>query len=190
MRQGKTGAAMVFVLLATAGCGSAGSGSHALTSKQLASYVIRAPDGYMTDQSPSASGQMTEAIFREIAGTPSAKGFAAGFRQTYLNENTGEGIVITLIEFKSDLEAAHYLKATEYKTLSSADARYEPFPLVAGAVEADGTKAYGGEYSNAVVLSTGKFYMQLLYANSSAGQKPIEFREWVQAQWQLLARVK
>jgi hypothetical protein len=188
MWRGIISAAVLGFLLVVSGCGSSRT-NHDLTSKQLASHIISAPSGYVIDPTTGANGQISSKVYDHYGGSSSG-GFVAGFKQDYVDEDTAEGIAITVLEFASAPDAAAYFKATAYKTLSLADATYQPFSYIAGAVEADGTKAYGGEYSNAVVLTTGKFYLQLLYANADPRQKPIEFRLWVEAQWQLLGKLE
>ena len=86
--------------------------------------------------------------------------------------------MVTVLEFSSPKGASNYLKETGSKTLSYAAATYKPFVQVPGAIEADGTKDYAGDYSHGVVAATKDFYFQLVYANALPSPVPIEFYTW------------
>jgi hypothetical protein len=70
--------------------------------------------------------------------------------------------------------------------LSFESSTYKPFTQVPGAVEADGTKAYAGEYSHGVVAVSDHYYFQLVYATTQPAQVPFEFYNWVKTQYVLL----
>jgi hypothetical protein len=135
-----------------------------------------------------ASGAITPAVFSQFGGSESAAktGFVAGFKQNYIDDATQEGVVVTVLEFKSAGAAQSYLKRTEYQTLSYAGATYKPFTQVPGAVEADGTRQYSGEYAHCVVAATNQYYYQVVYAATQPSGVPIEFYTWAKTQWALL----
>ena len=123
----------LLVALAAAGCSS----SHALattpavlTARQLTTRILPAPNGYEIDPTPHASGAITRALFDQFGGvrSPSKFGFVAGFKQNYLNPGTGEGLIVTVIEFKSSRDASDYFAQTRPNTLSYAGATLEAFP--------------------------------------------------------------
>jgi hypothetical protein len=180
---------MLLTVALAAACSSTHHQAHAnLTAPQLAGRIMPAPDGYKIDPTPHARGAMSPALFSQFGGAGSAAqlGFVAGFRQNYVDYGTQEGIAVTVIEFSSPQKASSYLQQTGTKTLNYAAATYKPFTQVPGAIQADGTKAYGGEYSHAVVAATRNFYYQLLYVNASPSPVPQEFYTWAKSQWALL----
>jgi hypothetical protein len=180
---------MLLTVSLAAGCSSTHPQARAnLTAPQLAARIIPAPGGYKVDPTPHARGAMSPALFSQFGGAGSAAqlGFVAGFKQNYVDYGTQEGIAVTVIEFSSPQDAGAYLQQTVPKTLNYAAATYKPFTQVPDAVQADGTKAYGGEYSHAVVAATRNFYYQLLYVNAAPSPAPQEFYTWAKDQWALL----
>jgi hypothetical protein len=188
MRRRKFGGAMAALLSCLAvvsGCGSDHKLSAQQAGEQLASRVIAAPYGYSVDSTPAATGSISPAVFDQFGGfgTPSKVGFVAGFKQDFVDYSTEEGIDVTVLEFRSAPDAAAYFKATATKTLSFAAATDKPYQSVPGAIEADGTKSYSGEYAHAVVMTNGKWYAQLAYFTAAPAPTPIEFSGWVKTQY-------
>jgi hypothetical protein len=190
MRRKKLGVGILAMLAAAttvAACSSSHQGS-LLRAPQLVDKIIPAPYGYTVDSTPGANGGITPAVFAQYGGGGSATklGFVAGFKANYVNSQTQEGIIVTLLEFSSVKRANAYLKQTATKTLSFASATYKPFGALPGATEADGTKVYGGEYPHAVVDAINNYYFQVDYVTAAPATPPIEFPRWVEAQWALL----
>jgi hypothetical protein len=156
--------------------------------RALAARVIPAPYGYTVDTTPGAIGQITPALFATFggSGSPSTNGFVAGYKGNYVSADTGEGISVTLLQFANESAAISYLNKTANKTLSFAAATYKPYPAIPGATEVDGTKAYAGGYDHGVVMTHGPFYAQLVYVTTAPSATPIEFKEWAEAQYNLL----
>jgi hypothetical protein len=184
----KLGVSLMVSLIGTATVAGCGGSSRPLTSAQLASKVIDAPNGFSVDPTKGASGQIDAQLFSQFGGASAAAtiGFVAGFKQNYIDSGTLEGVSVTLLEFKNAADASKYLKATDNQTLSFADATYRPFQSLPGAVEASGTKTYNGNYVHGVVDATGKYYFQFVYEDATSAQVPLEFGDWVQIQWALL----
>ena len=168
--------------------GGCGESQHTLTARQLAVYVIDAPNGYTVDPTKGASGQITPQVFNQFGGSDhtSASGFIAGFRQNYVDSGTAEGLVATVLEFSSPAKASTYMAETAHQTLSFAAATYSPFGGLTGAVEASGTKTYNGNYVHGVSAATGRYYFQLVYESPDSNAVPIEFASWVKIQWAIL----
>ena len=181
-----TAAALLAAALVATGCGS--SGTPRLSAAQLTTKIIPAPPGFQVDTTPGENGQMSPEQFSQYGadGTASKAGFEAGFKQNYINSGTEEGISLTLLEFSSKAKATSYFKSTEYKTLSLAAPTYAPVSKLAGALEASGTKTYGGNYVHGIADSTGRFYFQIVYADPNTADVPFEFTSWAEAQWELL----
>jgi hypothetical protein len=175
---------LVMVLVACSGCSSTHQTSDQAGS-QLANQVIEAPYGYQADSTTGASGVISPAVFDRYGGfgSPAKVGFVAGFKQSYVDYDTEEGIAVTLLEFRSPAAATTYLDDTAPKTLSYAAATHKPFESIPGAIEVDGTKAYAGNYTHGVVMAKGKFYVQLVYATAGPSQTPTEFTSWAKAQY-------
>jgi hypothetical protein len=180
-----SGALLAGCVLLAASCSS---GPKQLSGTQLAAKVIPAPYGYQVDGTKNASGYITPDVFDQFGGfgSPSKVGFVAGFKQNYVDYDSEEGISVTVLEFQSRNSATSYLSETANDTLSFASATHKPFHQIPGAVEADGTKPYGGEYSHGVVMTAGRFYIQLVYVTSEPATPPIEFANWAKAQYQML----
>jgi hypothetical protein len=169
-----------------AGCGS--SGPATISAHDLATKIIPAPSGYAVDPTVGASGQLTPDLFSQYGGVGSASGagFVAGFKQTYVDSGTEEGIAVTVLEFSSKTKASDYFKDTAYKTLSYAAPTYGPLQKLVGAVEASGTKPYDGNYVHGMSDSTNRFYFQIVYENPNTATVPVEFPLWADAEWELL----
>lgn len=187
------GAVLTFlVALTAAACSSSPAQSapppRLFTSKQLTTRILPAPNGYQIDPTPNASGAITPALFDQFGGvrSPSKLGFVAGFKQNYVNESTSEGLVVTVLEFKSFADASAYLSQTRPSTLSYAGATLKSFPSVPGAFEADGTKAYDGGYYHAIVDTASNFYFQIAYATPEPSQAPAELGSWAGLQYTVL----
>lgn len=188
MRRKKLGKWLVAGLMAVVALGGCGGSPRHLTAAQLASKVIDAPDGFAVDPTKGSSGQITPQLFSQFGGVQSASttGFVAGFKQNYVDSGTLEGVSVTLLEFTDATRASDYLRQTAPETLTFANATYSPFPALPGAVEASGTKTYDGNYVHGVVASTGPYYFQFVYEDPVSSQVPVEFKSWVQIQWDLL----
>jgi hypothetical protein len=185
---------MALLALAAAGCGSSGS-SHTtttaprlFTASQLTTRILPAPDGYQVDPTPDASGAITPALFDQFGGvrSPSTLGFVTGFKQNYVNPSTGEGLIVTVLEFKSAGDASTYFTQTRPSTLSYAGATIKPFPTVPGAFEADGTKAYNDGYYHAIVDAINNFYFQVAYATPQPAPAPTELGPWAGLEYTVL----
>ena len=76
---------------------------------------------------------------------------------------------MTLIEFSSARGCGlRYLQEIASSTLELCRRYIQALRArVPGAIEADGTKAYSGEYTHAVVAATKNFYFQVAYANAA-----------------------
>ena len=135
-----------------------------LTARQLTTRILPAPYGYEIDPTPHASGAITRALFDQFGGvrSPSKFGFVAGFKQNYVNPGTEEGLIVTVMEFKSSRDASAYFTQTRPSTLSYAGATLKPFPGVPGAFEAEGTKSYNHGYYHAIVDTANNFYFQVV----------------------------
>jgi hypothetical protein len=188
MRPKKLGISLMVGLVAAVVATGCGGSKKPLTAAQLAFKVIDAPSGFVVDPTAGASGQITPQLFSQFGGTAvtSATGFVAGFKQNYVDSGTLEGISVTLLEFTKASQASEYLSRTAHQTLSFADATYRPFSVLAGAVEASGTKTYDGNYVHGVVDTTGRYYFQFVYEDAVTNQVPLEFQQWAQIQWALL----
>ena len=195
----KLGRAVLILLLAlaAAACGSGYAQPTAparptapalLTAHQLTTRILPAPYGYEIDPTPHASGAMTQALFDRYGGvrSPSKLGFVAGFKQSYLNTGTEEGLIVTVIEFKSSREANAYLAQTRPSTLSYAGATLKPFQGVPGAFEAVGTKPYNDGYYYAIVDTANNFYFQVAYASPEPSSAPVELGQWTDLQYKVL----
>lgn len=177
--------------MVTAGLSACGSSHPSSTTVggQLAARVLPPPDGYQLDSSSSdEAGTITPAVFDQFGGigSPTRSGFVAGYRQNYVDYSTEEGLSITLLEFSSASDAATYLRRTAPETLSAAAPTRKPFSLIPEAVEVDGTKGYGGDYSHAMLMSKGPVYAQFVYATSGPEPLPTEFYTWSRVQYSLL----
>jgi len=181
----------LLVALAAAGCSS----SHALattpavlTGRQLTTRILPAPNGYEIDPTPHSSGAITRALFDQFGGvrSPSKFGFVAGFKQNYLNPGTGEGLIVTVIEFKSSRYASDYYAQTRPNTLSYAGATLKSFPHIPGALAAEGTKPYNHGYYHAIVDTANNFYFQVAYATAEPSSAPVELGSWADLQYTVL----
>jgi hypothetical protein len=184
--RGLAAASTLVLFVLASGCSSPGS-AH-LSAAQLTTKIIPAPSGFEIDTTPGTSGQMSPEQFSQYGGDgPASKaGFVAGFKQNYVNTDTQEGISVTVLEFSSKSKAASYFKTTEYRTLSLAAPTYKPSAKLKGAIEASGTKPYGGNYVHGVADSAGDYYFQVVYADPYTADVPFEFSVWADIQWQLL----
>lgn len=183
----RVAAALAITFLVSA-CGSSATKPSSTIGRALASKVIQAPSGYAIDTTPGANGQITAAFFAKFGGfkSPNDSGFVAGFKGNYVNNNTGEGISVTVIQFKSSAAAHAYLTATAKQTLSFAAPTYASYSPIAGAIRADATKMYAGDFDHAVAMARGKYYALFLYATTGPAPAPVEFRAWVDTQYSLL----
>ena len=159
-----------------------------LTARQLTTRVLPAPYGYQVDPTPHASGAITPALFDQFGGvrSPSESGFAAGFKQNYVNPSTGEGLIVTVMEFRSSKDASAYFAQTRPSTLSYAGARLEPFTRIPGAFAAEGTKPYNHGYYHAIIDTANNFYFQIAYATPEPSQAPIELGSWAALEYTVL----
>jgi len=187
-------AVLIFlVALAAAGCSSGReppTGPRLLTAPQLTTRILPAPYGYEIDPTPHASGAITRALFDQFGGvrSPSKLGFVAGFKQNYVNPGTGEGLIVTVIEFQSAGDARAYLAQTRPSTLSYAGATLKPFLGVPGAFEAEGTKPYNNGYYHAIVDAANNFYFQVAYATPEPSSAPVELGSWAGLEYTVLKR--
>jgi hypothetical protein len=180
------GAVLIFLLaLAAAACSS---GPKPLTARQLTTLVLPAPYGYQVDPTPHASGAITPALFDQFGGvrSPSKSGFVAGFKQNYVDPGTDEGLIVTVMEFKSSGDASAYFAQTRPSTLSYAGATLEPFPHVPGAFAAEGTKPYNHGYYHAIVDTANNFYFQVAYATPEPSSAPLELGSWAGLEYTVL----
>ncbi|MGA3216545.1 MAG: hypothetical protein ABSD97_12760 [Acidimicrobiales bacterium] len=182
---------MCLVALAAAACSS----GHTLptapavfTARQLTDRILPAPNGYEVDPTPHSSGAITQALFDQYGGvrSPSKLGFVAGFKQNYLNPGTDEGLIVTVIEFKSSKYATTYFAETRPNTLSYAGATLKPFPRIPGALAAEGTKPYNHGYYHAIVGTANNFYFQVAYATPEPSSAPVELGQWADLQYTVL----
>lgn len=175
---------LIGTLLSACGGGTSSSAEF----KKLASKVMVAPFGYKLDPTPGAVGQITPALFDRYGGdtSPVRAAFVAGFKANYVDESTGEGISVTILQFKSPTTASRYLVETAPQTLSYAAATHTPYPSIPGAIAVDGTKPYAGEYAHGVLMVRGDFYAQVVYVNVSDLPAPIELKSWAVAQYDRL----
>jgi hypothetical protein len=187
------GAVLVFlVALAAAACSSGQdlTAPRLLTARQLTTRILPAPYDYEVDPTPHASGAITRALFDQFGGvrSPSKLGFVAGFKQNYLNPSTDEGLIVTVIEFKSSRDASAYFAQTRPSTLSYARATLKPFIGVPGAFEAAGTKPYNHGYYHAIVDTAKNFYFQVAYATPESSSAPVELGSWAGLEYTVLKR--
>jgi hypothetical protein len=177
---------VLFVALAAAACSS--GGHKTLTAAQLTTRILPAPYGYVVDPTPNASGAISPAVFEQYGGAQSSSklGFVTGFKQNYINNSTYEGLIVTVMEFKSSKDASAYLTQTKPSTLSFAGATIKPFPSVPGAFVADGTKAYNGGYYHAVVDTANRFYFQVAYESPEPSAAPVELPTWAKLEYDVL----
>jgi hypothetical protein len=159
----------------------------ALGSK-LPSRIIAGPPLFTIDPTPHATGVMTPAVFEQAGGSEDAAkaGFLGGYKVNYLDPTAPDALTITVIEFSSASDAARYFAATAPNELSYAGAVEKADPHIPGAVSVVGTKAYGGEYSQGVVMSRGKFYASVIYVNQFRGTAPAELTTWALREYGLL----
>jgi hypothetical protein len=182
----------MFVVALAAGACSSGhtlpAGPKLFTARQLTTRVLPAPYEYQIDPTPHSSGAITPALFEQFGGvkSPSKFGFVAGFKQNYVNPSTSEGLVVTVMEFKSSKDASTYFAQTRPNTLSYAGATLKPFPRMPGAFEADGTKPYNHGYYRAIVDTVNNFYFQIAYATIVPASAPIELGSWAGLEYTVL----
>lgn len=184
---------ILLVALVGAACSSAHKSAAApslLTAQQLTTRILPGPYGYEVDPTPTASGAMSRALFDEFGGvrSPSKLGFVAGFKQSYVNPDTGEALIVTVIEFKSPSDAGTYFSHTRPMTLSYAKATVKPFAGIPGAFEAVGTKSYNHGYYHAIVDTANNFYFQVAYATPERAPVPVEFGYWGGLEYAVLKR--
>jgi len=188
------GAVLIFLAaLAAAACSSGHkppTGPALLTARQLTTRILPAPDGYEIDPTPHASGAITRALFDQFGGvrSPAKLGFVAGFKQNYLNPGTDEGLIVTVIEFRSSKDASAYFTQTRPSTLSYAGATLKRFPGVPGAFEAEGTKPYNHGYYHAIVDTANNFYFQVAYVSPEPSPAPVELGPWAGLECTVLKR--
>lgn len=152
---------------------------------KLIPLVIKPPDGYAIDTTDTgASGSFSVA---QAGGATLARGFRAGYLQTYTNAVTNEAILVTIIKFDSVANASAYFKATSSRTLSVVAAKPKAFTQVPGAIELDGTKADNGMYEHGVVMTHGVYYASVVYVAADNGALPFEFYDWAKVQYLNLA---
>ena len=182
-------AVLLSLVLFGGACSSGGGSGSARAARKLAAKIIPAPTGYLVDTTPGAIGPVTPALFAQFGGvgSPRTTGFVIGYKGNYVNDATGEGISVTLLQFASANAAAAYLSQTASKTLAFAAATYKPYAEIPGATEADGTKAYGGEYAHGIVMVRGSYYALLVYVNEQSGPAPVEINRWAQSQYARLS---
>ncbi|MGP8182155.1 MAG: hypothetical protein ACLP1E_15490 [Acidimicrobiales bacterium] len=154
----------------------------------MTTRVLPAPYGYQIDPTPHASGAITQALFDQFGGvrSPSKFGFVAGFKQNYVNPSTGEGLIVTVMEFKSSRDASAYFNQTRPNTLSYAGATLKPFPRIPGAFAAEGTKPYNRGYYHAIVDTADNFYFQVAYATPEPSSAPVELGSWAGLEYTVL----
>lgn len=186
------GAVLIFLIaLAGAACNSGHSMPAApalLTIRQLTTRILPAPYGYEIDPTPHASGAISRALFDQFGGvrSPSRLGFVAGFKQNYVNSGTDEGLIVTVIEFRSPRDASAYFAQTRPSILSYAGATLKPFPRIPGALEAEGTKPYNHGYYHAIVDTANNFYFQVAYATPEPSSPPVELGRWAGLEYTVL----
>jgi hypothetical protein len=186
------GAVLIFlVALAAAACDSGHKLPNApalLTARQLTTRILPAPYGYEIDPTPHASGAITRALFDQFGGvrSPSKLGFVAGFKQNYVNSDTDEGLIVTVIEFRSSRDASAYFAQTRPSTLSFAGATLKPFPRIPGAFAAEGAKPYNHGYYHAIVDTANNFYFQVAYATPEPSSAPVELGRWADLEYTVL----
>lgn len=156
---------------------------------KLPARIIAAPPLFTIDSTPHATGVMTPAVFDQAggAGDAATAGFLGGYKVNYVDPTAPDALTVTVIEFSSPAAAARYFAATAPHELSYAGAVESSFPQIPGAVSVVATKAYGGEYSQGVVMSRGKFYASVIYVNQFRGIAPKELSTWAQREYGLLA---
>lgn len=181
---------ILLVALAAGACNSGPTGPRLLTTRQLTTRILPAPYGYEIDPTPHASGAITPALFDQFGGvrSPSKLGFVAGFKQNYVNPDTGEGLIVTVIEFKSSRDASTYFAQTRPSTLSYAGATLKPFRGFPGAFEAEGTKPYNQGYYHAIIGTANNFYFQVAYAAPEPSSAPVELGAWATLEYGVLKR--
>jgi hypothetical protein len=195
-RSTKAGALLLLlVAMSTAACssgptstGTTTTAPRLFTAPQLTTRILPAPDGYEIDPTPGASGAMTRALFDQFGGvrSPATLGFVAGFKQNYVNTTTDEGLIVTVIEFKTSEGARAYFAETRPTTLSYAGAVLKPFSSIPGAFEANGTKAYDHGYYHAIVDTANNFYFQVVYATPEPSPAPVELGPWANLEYTVL----
>jgi hypothetical protein len=181
------------VAFAVAACSSGPKLSAApvlLTAHQLTTRILPAPNGYEIDPTPHASGVITRALFDQFGGvrSPSKLGFVTGFRQNYVDSDTEEGLIITVIEFRSSRDASSYFAQTRPSTLSFAGAKLKQFHAIPGAFEAEGTKPYNSGYYHAIIDTANNFYFQIAYASPEPSSAPVELGPWASLEYTVLKR--
>jgi len=176
--------AAVGVALGVAACGS----SNVSRGEQLVKRIIPPPQGFTYYPSAGATGSISPAVFSQFGGEGSASKvqFLAGFRQNYANDQTLEGLTISVLEFSSTAAASSYFADTAHEALSYSAPKYRPYPAINGAVEVDGTKPYAGEYIHGVVMTRDRFCAIVVYVADGPGSPPIELSEWSRVQYELL----
>ena len=103
-----------------------------------------------------------------------------------MNTGTGEGLIVTVMEFKSSKDASAYFAQTRPSTLSYAGATLKPFPRIPGAFAAEGTKPYNHGYYHAIVDTANNFYFQIAYATPEPSSAPIELGSWAGLEYTVL----
>jgi hypothetical protein len=186
---------VLLVALATAACTSGHAAAaptttapRLFTAPQLTQRILPAPSGYQIDPTPHSSGAVTKALFDQFGGvrSPTTLGFVAGFKQSYVNPATSEGLIVTVLEFETSADADGYFSETRSSTLSYARATLAAFSSLPGAIEAAGTKAYNNGYYHAIVDTVNNFYFQVAYASPAAGPAPVELGPWSELQYTVL----
>ena len=153
---------------------------------KLLPLIIKPPFEYAVDAEAGATGTITPAAFSRLGGVGSAAGagYVTGYKKTYVNDSTGEGLVITVMKFTSPARAAGYFEQTRTETMSVVAPAAKPFVQVPGAVELDGTRAFQGEYEHGVVMVHGPYYASVVYvATVAMSELPMEFYDWAKVQY-------
>lgn len=154
----------------------------------LLPLIIKEPFDYEVAPTAGATGTITPAAFGKVGGDRSAaqSGYVTGYRQNYVSSETGEGISITILKFRSRSQASAYLNATANDTLALVDPKIHPFVQIPGATELDGTKAYQGQYESGVVMSHNEYYASVVYVTAQPVTLPMEFYDWAKVQYENL----
>ena len=157
----------------------------AVIGSRLLPLIIRRPFGYKVDPTAGATGTITPAAFSRLGGTGSAAqaGYVTGYRQNYVDDQTGEGLTVTVMKFSSAARAASYLGSTAHRTMTGVAPAVKSFIQVPGAFELDGTRPFDGEYEHGVVLSHGSYYASIVYVTLQPVTLPMEFYDWAKVQY-------
>jgi hypothetical protein len=162
-----------------------------ITSGALRTRVIPTPPGYQVSKLPGThNGPISRAAFNQQAGMKDAAdtlGFIEGYDLSFDRDDYSDGFEITVLRLSSDVDASAFA-ATVGEGIDPAEVpKVHPYPDIAGALEADGTKPTSdGSWDYVVSASRGAWLMIVQYNNQNGGPFPTTMRSVVTSEYALI----